>query len=99
MTIVGTHDPESLDMFDEANARAEFHIKGSAVTALILEITAFHDNSFREQLGDRWAALSPDIRGKIIDQLLTVTVNRSPRGLRRFDPQYVNIEWKRDSGD
>ncbi len=53
----------------------------------------------REQLGDRWAALSPDIRGKIIDQLLTVTVNRSPRGLRRFDPQYVNIEWKRDSGD
>lgn len=46
------------------------------------------------QLEERWAALSPDIRGKIIDQLLTVTVNRSPRGLRRFDPQYVTIKWK-----
>lgn len=46
-------------MFDEANARAEFHIKGSAVTALILEITAFHDNSFREQLQERMAQ-APD---------------------------------------
>lgn len=46
-------------MFDEANARAEFHIKGSAVTALILEITAFHDNSFREQLRERMAQ-APD---------------------------------------
>lgn len=47
-----------------------------------------------ERLKDRWEALSPDIRGKICDQLLTVTVNRSPRGLRRFDPQYVEIVWK-----
>lgn len=47
-----------------------------------------------EQLEQRWTALSPDIRGKIIDQLLTVTVNRSPRGLRRFDPAYVDVDWK-----
>lgn len=53
MSIVGTHDPESLDMFDEANGRAEFHIKGSAVTALILEITEFHKASFVEQLRER----------------------------------------------
>ncbi|MCX2712054.1 recombinase family protein [Mycolicibacterium sp. J2] len=47
-----------------------------------------------ETLTERWSALSPDVRGKIVDQLLTVTVNRSPRGLRRFDPEYVSIEWK-----
>lgn len=46
------------------------------------------------QLDERWAALSPDIRGKIIDQLLVVTINRSPKGLRRFDPAYVDIHWR-----
>lgn len=46
------------------------------------------------QLEARWAQLSPDIRGKIIDQLMTVTINKSPRGLRRFDPEFVDIEWK-----
>jgi site-specific DNA recombinase len=45
----------------------------------------------RKKLENLWAATSPDIRGKIIEQLLTVTVNRSPRGLRRFDPDYVDI--------
>lgn len=45
------------------------------------------------QFEQRWAELSPDIRGKIIDQLVTVTVNRSPRGLRRFDPEYVDVKW------
>lgn len=48
----------------------------------------------REQLEDRWQELSPDIRGKIIDQLVIVTIDRSPRGLRRFAPEYVDIEWK-----
>jgi site-specific DNA recombinase len=40
----------------------------------------------------RWEQAPADIRGKIIDQLMTVTVNRSPRGLRRFDPDYIDIE-------
>lgn len=46
------------------------------------------------QLKKRWEALSPDLRGKIVDQLLVVTVNKSPRGLRRFDPEYINIDWR-----
>jgi site-specific DNA recombinase len=46
------------------------------------------------QLENRWAATSPDVRSKIIDQILTVTVNRSPRGLRRFEPEYIDISWK-----
>jgi hypothetical protein len=47
------------------------------------------------QLEERWKALSPDIRGKIIDQLMVVTINNAPKGLRRFDPQYVDIEWRK----
>ena len=37
----------------------------------------------------RWAALSADLKGKIIDELVTVTVGPSPRG-RNFQPEYVN---------
>jgi site-specific DNA recombinase len=38
----------------------------------------------------RWAALSPDLKGKIIDEIFTVTVNPSPRG-RYFRPEYIDI--------
>ena len=41
----------------------------------------------------RWAALSPDLKGKIIDEIFTVTVNPSPRG-RYFRPEYIDIDWK-----
>lgn len=47
-----------------------------------------------DELRERWDAMPADIRGKIIDQLLVVKVDRSPRGLRRFDPEYVSISWK-----
>src|SRR5258708_4368043 len=46
------------------------------------------------QLEEQWTELSPDIRGKIIDQLLTVTIQKAPKGMRRFEPAYVDIEWK-----
>lgn len=48
----------------------------------------------RDQLEAQWSAISPDIRGKVIDQLITVTINRSPKGLRRFDPEYVAVKWR-----
>jgi site-specific DNA recombinase len=48
----------------------------------------------RDQLEQRWREASADIRGNIIDQLMTVTVNRSPRGLRRFDTDYIDIKPK-----
>lgn len=57
-------------------------------------VAAFIGTGHGDQLAARWAALSPDLRGKIIDQLMVVTINRSPRGLGRFDPSYVKIEWK-----
>jgi len=34
------------------------------------------------RLDEYWAAASPDIRGKVIDELMTVTVHPTPRGVR-----------------
>jgi site-specific DNA recombinase len=46
-----------------------------------------------ELVETRWAALSPDLKGKIIDEVCTVTVNPSPRG-RYFRPECIDIDWK-----
>ncbi len=48
----------------------------------------------RDKIEQRWRQVSADIRGKIVDQLMVVTVNRAPRGLRCFDPQYVQVNWR-----
>ncbi|GAT04914.1 recombinase family protein [Mycolicibacterium fortuitum] len=47
-----------------------------------------------EQLWRRWEQMTPALRGQAVDELATVTVLPSPRGLRRFDPDYVEITWK-----
>jgi hypothetical protein len=45
-----------------------------------------------DDLETRWDAMSPDIRGKIINELMAVTVLPAPRGgLRLFDPAYIEI--------
>ena len=45
-----------------------------------------------------WTAMSADIRGKIIDGLMTVTVLKAPRGRQPgggyFNPEFVRVEWK-----
>lgn len=45
-----------------------------------------------EELDARWSAASPDMKGKIVDELFTVVVNPAPRG-RYFNPEYVDIRW------
>ena len=35
-----------------------------------------------DELETRWAALSPDMKGKIVDELMTVTVMPTPRGTK-----------------
>ena len=101
MSIVGTHDPESLDMFDEANGRAEFHIKGSAVTALILEITEFHNDSFREQLRERMAQ-APDFfeQSAVVLQLQdTSRLNAIIEACKACQLQVMAVRCPRDQRD
>ena len=48
----------------------------------------------RDKIDERWQASTPDIKGKIIDELMTVTVLPSPRGRRVFNPELIRIDWK-----
>jgi DNA invertase Pin-like site-specific DNA recombinase len=46
-----------------------------------------------DELQQRWDAASPDIKGKIIDELMRVVVHPARRG-KGFDPSYITIEPK-----
>jgi DNA invertase Pin-like site-specific DNA recombinase len=46
------------------------------------------------ELRSRWDASSADTRGKIVDQLVTVTIKKVPRGTR-FNPESIDITPKR----
>ena len=47
-----------------------------------------------DDLEARWAALDPDIQGKIVDELMTVTVKPAPRGARTVDRDgLVNLDY------
>jgi site-specific DNA recombinase len=51
-----------------------------------------------DKLIELWKASSADIKGKIIDEMMTVTVNPSPsRGPRGFDPKLIDIVPKFDA--
>jgi site-specific DNA recombinase len=45
-----------------------------------------------DKLDERWAAASPDIKGKILDELVTVAVNPAPKG-PYFQPEYIEFRW------
>lgn len=47
-----------------------------------------------DRLTEKWAALSKDLQGKVVNELMTVTVLPAPRGRRAFDPEYIHIDWK-----
>ena len=48
----------------------------------------------RDKIDERWQASTPDIKGKIIDELMTVTVMSAPRGVKVFNPELIDIDWK-----
>ena len=48
----------------------------------------------RDKLEKYWAALTPDLKGKVVDELMVITVNPAPRGRKGFDPEYVDIKPK-----
>ena len=48
-----------------------------------------------EKVAENWKKASPDSRGKVTDRLMTVTVNKGRPGVRAFDPNCIDIEWKK----
>ncbi|KLO30564.1 hypothetical protein ABW16_06580 [Mycolicibacter heraklionensis] len=47
-----------------------------------------------DKLVERWLAASPDLRGKIVNSLFEVVVNPVRKGVRNFDPDFVEINWR-----
>lgn len=58
--------------------------KASPVTYLLSEL---------DRVGEAWEELSPDIRGKAIQALMTVRVLRMARKSPRFNPDDVEVRW------
>jgi site-specific DNA recombinase len=46
-----------------------------------------------DTLTERWRELTPDMKGKVVDELMIVRVMPAPRG-RGFNPEYVQIKTK-----
>lgn len=42
-----------------------------------------------------WQDMSPAQRAQAVDEVAVVTVLPCPKGLRRFDPQYIDVQWRR----
>lgn len=47
-----------------------------------------------EKLRERWAELTPDIKGKVIQETVTIRIMPSPRGNGAFRPELIVPEWK-----
>jgi DNA invertase Pin-like site-specific DNA recombinase len=47
-----------------------------------------------EKLRERWAELTPDIKGKVIQETVTIRIMASPRGYAQFRPELIVPEWK-----
>ena len=56
-----------------------------------------------DRIAQRWSELSPDLKSKVITELMTITILPTPKGVkgiyrvgdkRILDPQFIKVEWK-----
>ena len=80
----------SADLRTEVSVIDAALADAAAVSPLAALATAEGDTT----LGDRWMAASMDIRGKIVDELMVVTVHKGHPGMRVFDPALIEINWR-----
>lgn len=80
---------------------SELRVQIASVDGVLADVTRvspvadlIRDGHGRDRLQQRWDRLTPDIRGKVIEELMTVTVLPAPRGINGFHPEYVAIDWK-----
>jgi site-specific DNA recombinase len=80
----------SADLRTEMSAIDSSLADAAAVSPLAALATADEDTT----LADRWKAASMDIKGRIVDELMVVTVHKGRPGMRTFDPDLIEIEWR-----
>ena len=75
---------------DNVDARLTAARASSAVASVVLA---------GDDLRATWEASGPEVRGKVIDALMTVTVLPGARGRKPggayFDPALIRVEWKK----
>lgn len=80
---------EKIGEIDSALAEAA---RTSPLAALVGDdVEALTDE---QVLVDRWKSSSPDIRGKVIAELMDIQVHKATPGARVFDPDLVEITWR-----
>lgn len=87
----------AIDASQLRTGTADLRAQLAGVDAVLADTAATHPAAVLLDAGDdlaaRWAATAPDIRGKIIDELMTVRVHPVPPARRNkgFDPAYIDI--------
>ncbi|WP_100458849.1 recombinase family protein [Mycobacteroides abscessus] len=91
----------SIDGPQLKRGTSELHAKLATVDA---ELASVHSSSAvasilaEDDIRAAWEAAPPDVRGKVIDTLMTVTILPTTRGRQPngtyFDPTRIHIEWK-----
>ena len=100
-------ESELADMFASGEISGEALRRGSAelrarlaaIDAVFADLAATSPAAVLldgdpDELHERWQECTPDLRGKIIDELMTVIVNPARRGGGGFNPDFIDIRPK-----
>ncbi len=92
-TVDGTQLKRGTAVLRDKLAAADAQVTRARSTSALADLVLSGDDLTRT-----WEATSADVRGRIIDALMTVTVLKAPRGRQPdggyFNPDYIRIEWK-----
>ncbi len=92
-TVDGTQLKRGTAVLRDKLAAADAQLTQARSTSALADLVLAGDDLERT-----WQATSADVRGRIIDALMTVTVLKAPRGRQPnggyFNPDYIRIEWK-----
>lgn len=89
---------EVIDASQLARGTSELRVKIDAIDGQLAALRSSSPLADLVLAGDGlvecWEGMSADLRGKVINALFEVRVQRSPKGLRRFDPEFVKVKWR-----
>ena len=92
-TVDGTQLKRGTAVLRDKLAAADAQVTQARSTSALADLVLSGDD-----LAHTWHATSADVRGRIIDALMTVTVLKAPRGRQPdgayFNPGYIRLEWK-----
>jgi site-specific DNA recombinase len=96
--LAGMFASGDIDAAQLRRGTTDLRTELAGVDAVLAEATATSPTArlleAASSVEEAWEACSPDLRGKIISELLTVRVLKAPRGSKGFHPEYIDIKPK-----